>query len=298
MENFVEQPSKIDLPVFLIRANYYDKDANDAGKLINDLYEQGIVSVNVRDRNGSDDEYLSDFFGGKRKKQDPKKQYIHRFKDLVDAVQDNDVIVVAHFVGKDPKIGLIKKESDYFCKEEKGEIYKLYCMKMEKETVKCISSAIRKRFLSTLVPANVTITPIIKKQNRVRCMYDGTPIPFKLSSISDSSLEKLCAEYLNSRFSYQSVIVLGGSFPDIDIIGYKNQNELFAAQVSRASDENLIDEKKKKLLSFTEANHKIMFSTLPTDKNACPLNINIQEVWDYFAGKESYKKFLELLIEL
>jgi len=111
-------------------------------------------------------------------------------------------------------------------------------------------------------------------------------------------LEKLCAEYLRSCHSFQSVRVLGGTFPDIDIIGYKIQNELFVAQVSRTLSNKLIENKIEKLSNFVEAKHKIMFSTQPTYKDSDYENINIQEVWDFFKNDDSYKEFLKGLIEL
>jgi len=300
MEN-LEKNQNSNLPVFLIRANYHDGiSANNVGKLVDYLYENDIVSINVKDKTGADDDnYYHNVRKGTLSKEDkdPKMQYIHRFCQLEEEVSKSNVIVVAQYVGKLPKIGLIKKGSKVFCREEKGEVYKLYCLKMEKERVQCISSAITRQFLSTLVPTNVTISPIRQKQTKIRCIFDNEPIPVKLSSVSDPNLEKLCAEYLRSRFSYKQVIVLGGIFPDIDIIGFNNKNELFAAQVSRAMDKKLIDEKKEKLCSFEDAKHKIMFSTHPTDEKANPLNYNIQDVWEYF-DNESNKKFLDLLIKL
>jgi len=283
-------------PVFLIRTNYYQKDANNVDKLMDYLFENDIVSINVRDRKNNDDEYYYSLFNGKIEKQDLKKNYINRFYKLANDLKNSDVIVIAHYVGKSPKIGLIKKGSTVFVKEDAGEIYKLYCLKME--NVQNVSSDDTKRFLTTLIPANVTMATIKQKQDVIYSMYYGIPIPFKLSSVSDSALEELCAEYLRSSLSYQSVRVLGGTFPDVDIIGYKSQNELFVAQVSRTANKKLINEKKEKLCSFVEAKHKILFSTQPSKQNPDYENINIQEVWNYFENDESYKEFLEKLIKI
>ena len=281
-------------PVFLIRTNYYAKEANDVEKLMDSLYKENIVSINVTDRKGSDDDYYCKFCKGEIRQQDTKKQYIHRFYQLLNELQSNDVIIIAEYKGKSPKIGLIKKGSTVFCKEEAGEIYKLYCLQMV--DVKDITDN-RKPFVRSLIPKNLAIGQIIQKRGVIYNMYYGTPIPFELSSVSDSNLEILCAEYLRCCLLFQSVRVLGGTFPAIDIIGYKNQNELFVAQVSRTSITKLIGNKKENLCSFEEAKHKIMFSTLQTDMKTEPLNINIQEVWDFFASEASRKVFLEGLIE-
>ncbi len=294
--DFVEVPQVQSQPIFLIRTNLYDKDANNIERLVDSLYEDDIISINVRDRRGSDDEYFHKLFNRELEKHDSKKQYINQFYKLVNEAANTDVIVIAHYKGLNPKIGLIRKGSTYFCKEETGDIYKLYCLKME--NVRCISSDDQKRFLSSLIPGILTISPVQRKRGVINSIYKDIPYPFELDSVSDSNLEKLCAEYLRSCLSYQSVRVLGKNFPDIDIIGYKNQNELFAAQVSCTANRMLIDKKKAQLCTFEEAKQKIMFSTLPTDENAYPLNINIQDVWNYFANNEVHKEFLKKLIEL
>ena len=295
-KDFAEQPQKPNEPVFLIRTNLYSKDADDVEALVDFLYENDIISINVRDRKGSDDNYFCKIFSGDIEKQDPKKHYINQFYRLVKEVQSSDVIVIAHYIGKNPKVGLIRQGSNYFCNDDKAGIYKLYCLKME--SVQNISSENKKRFLSTLIPSQLTILPVKRKLGVIYSIFKECAIPFELDSVSDSNLEILCAEYLRSGLSYQSVRVLGGTFPDIDIIGYKSENELFAAQVSFTTDKKLIDKKIEKLCKFEEAKLKIMFSTFPSDEKTIPLNINIQDVWNHFAKDESYKKYLERLIEL
>ena len=282
-------------PVFLIRNNF--KEVNNVDRLIEDLYERNMVAINLTNNSGSDEEYYNDLFGGKIK-EDPKQMAVNRFYKLCNKLETSDVLVIADYssIRKDPKIGLIKKKSKIF--EGTEDLYKLYCFKfLQMENVISISSEKNKLILSSLIPANVTISPVIDKKYLIYNMYRGTPIPFELSSVSDSNLENLCAEYLKSCRWYQSARVLGGTFPDIDIIGYKNENELFVAQVSRAKSKDLIKMKINNLCSFVEAKHKIMFSTNPTDENSNPVNINIQDVWDYFAKDESGKKYLNELIE-
>ena len=295
-KDIVETPENPNEAVYLIRANYIPKDARDVGGLIDYLYENDIVSINLRDDKGSDEKEFCDLFSGGIKSLPLQKNYINRFHQLSNDVQISDIITIALYPGKNPKIGLIKKGSKVFTKEEKGDIYLLKCLKME--NVQCVTSDSKKRFLSTLIPENVTISRVIKKKEVVISMYNGAPIPLKLSNVSDSKLEDLCAEYLRKCHKYQSVLVLGGTFPDIDLIGYKNSNELFVAQVSSAKSKKLIENKIDNLCKFEEAKCKIMFSTLPTNENSHPLNYNIQDVWDYFAKDESNNQFLEWMVML
>ena len=300
-KKFVEQTQKPDNPIFLIRANYFDKDANDVEKLINDLYENNIVSINVRDKYGSDDDYCCNLFNRKIEKQDTKKMYINRFYQLYNEIQKNDVIVIAHYLGKNSKIGLIKNKSKVFCKEEAGEIYKLYCLKME--NVKDIDIN-KYPLLKSIIPQQITISPVNKRRNVINNIYSGSPIPFELSSLSESDIEIMCMEYLRSRFAETDLQIsfqlmrTGGNMPDIDIIGYnKHNNELVMAQVSYTSDIKLINKKKLKLEKQKLGVRKVMFSMLPYKKDEIQ-NINIQDVWNDFEKDELYKKFLEQLIEL
>ena len=295
-KDIVETPENPNEAVYLIRANYIQKDAHDVGGLIDYLYENDIVSINLRDEKGSDEKEFCDLFSGGIKSLPLQKNYINRFHQLSNDVQISDIITIALYPGKNPKIGLIKKGSKVFTKEEKGDIYLLKYLKME--NVQSVTSDSRKRFLSTLNPANPTVSRVIKKKEVVISIYHGAPIALKLSNVSDSKLEDLCAEYLRKCLKYQSVRVLGGTFPDIDIIGYKNSNELFVAQVSSTKDKKLIEKKKYTLRNFDEAKCKIMFSTQSKDENSDPLNYNIQEVWDYFKKDESNKQFLEWMILL
>ena len=49
--DYSEKPNEA---VYLIRANYKEKDASDVGGLIDYFYENDIVSINLKDKNGSD----------------------------------------------------------------------------------------------------------------------------------------------------------------------------------------------------------------------------------------------------
>jgi len=291
--DFIKPPQQV--PVYLIRMNYYQDDAYNADKLINDLYENNIVSINVRNRKGDDIEIIEKERSNENKEQIIIPDYIKQFCNLEKKLNETDVIIVTFYLDKNPKIGLIKKGSKLFTKENAGEIYYLYCLQMN--NVLSISDD-RKDFLDTIIPVSKTIIPVKKRAGVIHSIYYDMPLPFELSSLTDSNLEILCAEYLRSSNSYKSIKVLGGTFPDIDIIGYNNQNELFAAQVSSAENKQTIDKKIEKLCSFEKAKQKILFSTLLSNKNSDYVNYNIQEVWNHFAKDETYKKFLEQLIEL
>ena len=207
-ENLIKPPQ---VPVYLFRMNYFqkEKDTNDVEKLdaynveklIDDLYENNIVSINVRDKKDgnlrSDIEIIKEELHNENKKQNNIPDYIKQFCNLTKQLIESDVIVVAYYLGKNPKIGLIKQGSNVFTKEKAGEIYYLYCLQMN--NVYSISDK-RKNVLDTLIPVPKTIIPIKKKAEVIHSIYYNIKPPVKLFSLTDSNLEILCAEYL--RYIY------------------------------------------------------------------------------------------------
>ena len=291
-EDFIKPPKA---PVHLFRTIFEQKDAyKNIDKLIEDLYENNILSINVKDKKGDDSKYIDALLNGNKEYDEETPDYIKQFCKIAEELKNSDVIIIAHYDKKNPKIGLIKKGSTCLCEDGKevGEVYKLYYFQMRNA---CRVSDNSKKFLDTIIPVRKTISPIIKGADVVRSIYYGMPLPFELTSLSNSNLEKLCAEYLRSCLSYKSIKVLGKNYPAIDIFGYDTENKLFVAQVTAAGSSQTIENKKEKLCSFVKAK-KIMFSTNPTVVNSDPSNYNIQEVWDYFVKND--KKLLERLIEM
>ena len=237
--------------------------------------------------------------------------YIQRFVSLVDLVKEQDVIVIASFLGKYPKIGLIKKDSEMFCK--KGDGFTLYCLKMK--SVYCtpnwseeFESIDLKTYpiIKSIIPQQVTISAVNQRKSAIYSIYYGVKYPLDLSLMTDSAIEVMCTEWLRSRFANESyricyqIIRTGGNYADVDILGANNQNKIIAAQVSNTTDINLVCKKIDKLNSFS-SDEKIMFSMVyrPDLKsiNGC-LNIFIGDVWNEFYLDLYYKVMLERLATL
>lgn len=298
-------------PVYLVRMNYFEKDANDPTKLAGYLYKNNLVSINVKNRNdikdekSKDDIYFDKLLRGEIKKQDPKKNYIGRFCSLINDVKKSDVIVVASYLGKF-KIGLIEKDSAHLPKEESDDIYKLYYFEMK--NVKDVD-IVKFPILRSMIPAQATISPVKKRKNVIYSIYHDREIPIKLSSMSESAIEIMCAEFLRSdkvpelirpksiKVGFQ-MTKIGGNYPDVDIIGYNFENEEIVAQVSDTKDTKMIEKKKIKLREKYKNAHKVMFSSSPSCTVDEIINININDVWNYFSLIEYYKLNLERLIKL
>ena len=294
-------------PIYLVRCNYTDKSASE----LEYLYENNIVSICIQEEETIDQKYFDDLINGNNPPYNNKLPYIQRFVNLVNLVKEQDVIVIASYLEKNPKIGLIKKGSEMFCREGNG--FKLFCLKMK--SVYCTPNW-GKQFdsidlrtypiLKSIIPQQVTISAVNQRKNAIYGIYYGVKYPLNLSLMTDSAIEVMCTEWLRSRFANEKyricyqIIRTGGNFADVDILGANNQNRIVAAQVSNTADINLVGKKIDKLKSFS-SDEKIMFSNVhrPDLKKIddC-LNLFIGDVWNDFYSDSYYKVMLERLVAL
>ena len=234
------------------------------------LYENNIVSICIQDEQTTDQDYFNALTNDNNPPYNNKLPYIQRFVSLVNLVKEQDVIVIASYLGMNPKIGLIKKGSEMFCRE--GSEFKLFCLKMK--SVYCTPNwgeqfdRIDLRtypILKSIIPQQVTISAVNQRKIAIYGIYYGVKYPLDLSLMTDSAIETMCTEWLRSRFSeesyriYYQIMRTGGNFADVDVLGANNQNKIVAAQVSNTSDKNLVSKKIDKLKSFS-SDEKIMFS--------------------------------------
>lgn len=294
-------------PIYLVRCNYTNKSASE----LEYLYENNIISICIQEEETIDQKYFDDLISGNNPPYNNKLPYIQRFVNLANLVKEQDVIVIASYLEKNPKIGLIKKGAEMFCKEGNG--FKLFCLKMK--SVYCTPNwgeqfeSIDLRtypILKSIIPQQVAISAVNQRKNAIYGIYYGVKYPLDLSLMSDSAIEVMCAEWLRSRFANEKhricyqIIRTGGNFADVDILGANNQNKIVAAQVSNTTDINLVSKKINKLKSFS-SDEKIMFSNVnrpDLEKIDDCLNIFIGDVWNDFYSDSYYKVMLERLVAL
>lgn len=294
-------------PIYLVRCNYTGKSASE----LEYLYENNIVSICIQDEETEDQDYFDTLISGNNPPYNNKLPYIQRFVSLADLAKEQDVIIIASYLGKNPKIGLIKKGSEIFRKE--GDGFKLYCLKMK--SVYCTPNWGEKLdsidlrtypILKSIIPQQVTISAVNQRKSAIYGIYYGVKYPLDLFLMTDSAIEVMCTEWLRSRFANESyricyqIIRTGGNYADVDILGANNQNKIVAAQVSNTTDINLVSKKIDKLKLFS-SDEKIMFSMVhrPDLKNinGCR-NIFIGDVWNDFYSDLYYKVMLERLATL
>jgi hypothetical protein len=294
-------------PIYLVRCNYIGKSASE----LEYLYENNIVSICIQEEETIDQIYFDELIKGNNPPYNNKLPYIQRFVNLVNLVKKQDVIVISSYLGKNPKIGLIKKGSEMFSKE--GNEFKLFCLKMK--SVYCTPNwgeefnSIDLRtypILKSIIPQQVTISAVNQRKIAIYGIYYGVKYLLDLSLMTDSAIEVMCTEWLRSQFANENyricyqIIRTGGNFADVDILGANNQNKIVAAQVSNTSDINLVSKKIDKLNSFS-SDEKIMFSMVhrPDLKEVGGWrNIFIGDVWDDFYSDSYYKVMLERLVAL
>ena len=293
--------------IYLVRCNYTGKSASE----LEYLYENNIVSICIQEEETEDQDYFDALINNNNPPYNNKLIYIQRFVNLVNLVKEQDVIVIASYLGKNPKIGLIKKGSEIFCK--KGSEFKLFCLEMK--SVYCTPSQgeifdnidlSTYPILKSIIPQQVAISAVKQRKNAIYSIYYGIKYPLDLSLMTDSAIEIMCTEWLRSRFAneryriYYQIIRTGGNFADVDILGANNQSKIVAAQVSNTSDINLVSKKIDKMNSFN-SDEKIMFSMVyrpDREKTDGCLNIFIRDVWNDFYSDAYYKVMLERLASL
>ena len=183
-------------PIYLVRCNYTEKSASE----LEYLYENNIVSICIQEEQTIDQKYFDDLINGNNPPYNKKLPYVQRFFSLVDLVKEQDVIVIASYLGKNPKIGLIKKGSEMFCREGNG--FKLFCLEMK--SVYCTPNwgeqfnSIDLRtypILKSIIPQQVTISAVNQRKNAIYGIYYGAKYPLDLSLMTDSAIEVMCTEF-------------------------------------------------------------------------------------------------------
>ena len=294
-------------PIYLVRCNYTGKSASQ----IERLYKGNIISICIQDKEEVDQAYYNNLINGTNPPYNKALLYIQRFVTLANTLKHNDAIIIASYMGKNPKIGLLKKGEEIFCEKHDG--YKLYCLQMKSayctpnwgeqfDSIDLTSYPI----LKSIIPQQVTISAVNQRKNAIYSIYYGFKYPLDLSLMSNAAIEMLCTEWLRSFFAKDTIricyqiIQTGGSFANVDILGVNKENQLVAAQVSNTNDINLVKKKIDKLNAFT-ADIKIMFSMVRQPslnlKDGC-LNICIDDIWNDLISDNFYKQMLERLASL
>ena len=228
-----------------------------------------------------------------------KKQFVDRWFNLQKSINENDVLILATYRDKSfAKIGKIKKGTQFtdFTKDPHYKIFQL-----EKKSVKTFELSDFPIF-SSIIPSNVTISPIKKRAEVIRHIYhydNLNNLSIELGNISEKLVELICIEWLRSdlagenKIKYQ-LLLTGGNFANIDILGTTIKDKRLAAQVSDTNDKKTIELKINKLKNF-KSDIKFLFCKDYINKESGITIIPLQKVWDDLMNN-GYKKMLETLV--
>jgi hypothetical protein len=224
--------------------------------------------------------------------ENPKQQYLQRWKSLTDLIAKQDVIIIASYKGIGYKIGKIKQGTS-FEKAVNGKSV-FYIFKLENAMP--INLDLH-QFVQTILPANVTISNVNRKNYSLRKIFPRITCQTTNFEMDDIAIEILVAEWLRSKYApkefkikYQ-ILKTGGSKKDIDISGITESDENLIAQVSNTENLGTIKKKIAQLDKYEDCK-KIFFFNIPNQEIEGHKIIDIKNVNRDFRKDSYYKKLL------
>lgn len=236
---------------FLFRINFSEND------IVQDFYDKNHIGVRFNTKADMDDwEKLNN-------RQQPKQQYVQRWKQLNQSAQENDVIVIASYRNFGNKIGVIPKGTQF---DKIGDGKEFYTVFQLEEAQKIDID--KHPFIQTLLPANVTISPVKRKNYTLRKkIFPKVIVRIENNEFDDIAYEIIASEWLRTeyapieyRLQYQ-FLKTGGNKKDIDIYGMTVNYEKLIAQVSDTSNTKTIDNKIQKLEKYKDFKQLFFFNT-------------------------------------
>ena len=306
------------MPVWLFRCNYIDMGNKwPQYENVSTFYEQNRCPITILASETWDKYCYNAFLEGKNNKDiswdvysksHPNERkatvpmYLNRFFTLTNKASNQDVLVILEFKdngkGKKPniKIGILRKATEI--KVFKGNNYEIFYLELDPESVVVMPKG-RYSILNSLIPSNVTLGPVMSRENAINELYyhvkDGSIIRKQLDNLPNDKIEDLCTMWLQSKFAgkykFREVYVKNGrlNFPFLDILGKTENNELLAAQVSFTNDKGIILSKIDKLKRAIENVTYILFTRLSKQdfdslcnkKSIQDVNhVSLGQVWD------------------
>lgn len=224
--------------------------------------------------------------------ENPKQQYLQRWKSLTDLISKQDVIIISSFQGIGYKIGKVKQGTKFEKIVNGKSIYYLFKL----ENSKPINLDLF-QFVQTILPANVTLSNVNRKNYSLRKIFPGVVCSISNFEMDDIAIEILVAEWLRSKYApkefkikYQ-ILKTGGNKKDIDISGITENDENLIVQVSNTENLETIKKKITKLDKYEDCK-KLFFFNIPNQEIGGNIVIDIKNVIEDFRKDNYYHKLL------
>jgi len=274
---FNEQPYH---KFFIARMNFTNE------KEISELYKNNEIAILFDTKKDYED------YEKLKNNEMPKQQYVQRWKLIKQELENKDIIVIASYKNLGYKFGVIPKGS----KSIKTGSDKAFLLKYKFQKSKVIDID-QNPTVQTIIPSNVTISPINKKNYKLRKEFYDMRVKLPYYEFDDNSYEILVNEWLRSKYApnkYQikfNLLKVGGNKKDIDIYALTKNNEKLIVQVSNTNSKNTI---KKKIDRLSNYNNflKLFFFDINSDEESENI-FSLKRVINDFKQDNEYSKLLE-----
>ncbi len=227
--------------------------------------------------------------------ENPKQQYLQRWKSLTDLINNQDVILITSYQGIGYKIGKVKQGTKFEKITNGKSVY--YVFKLE--NAKQINLDLF-QFVQTILPANVTLSNVNRKNYSLRKIFPGIACNISSFEMDDIAIEILVAEWLRSKYApkeykikYQ-ILKTGGNKKDIDVSGITENDENLIVQISNTENIATIKKKIAKLDKY-EDSKKLFFFNIPNQEIDGHKIIDIKNVIEDFRKDNYYERLLNEL---
>jgi hypothetical protein len=269
---------------FLFRINFSENG------IVQDFYSKNHIGVRFDTKADMVD--WKNLNNGQRIKQ----QFAQRWNKLNQTVQENDVIVISSYKNFGSKVGIISQGTQF---EKIGNENEFYTIFQLEQTQKIHIEKFP--FIQTLLPSNVTISPIKRKNYTLRKnIFPKIIVRIENNEFDDIALEIIASEWLRTDFApkeyrlkYQ-LLKTGGNNKDIDIYGMTIGNEKLIAQVSSTKDSKTINDKIKKLEKYNGCK-RVFFFNVDDKKTSEYEIIDLKRIISELRNDNRYR---ELIYEL
>lgn len=227
--------------------------------------------------------------------ENPKQQYLKRWKSLTDLISSQDVILIARYKGIGYKMGKIKQGAEFEKIADGNSVY--YAFKVE--NAQAINLDLF-QFVQTILTTGNTISNILRKNYSLRKIFPGVVCKTSNFEMDDIALEILVAEWLRSKYApkeyrikYQ-ILKTGGNKKDIDISGITEDDENLIVQVSNTENPTTIKKKILKLDKYKDCKKLFFFNVKNQEIDGHEI-IDIKNVIEDFRNDKYYQRLLDEL---
>ena len=269
---------------FLFRINFSENE------IVQDFYSKNRIGVRFDTK--ADMEDWESLNSGQKLKQ----QFAQRWNKVNQAVQKNDVIIIASYKNLGSKVGIISQGTQFEKIGNDNDFYTIFQLEQTQEI-----DIEKFPFIQTLLPSNVTISLIKRKNYTLRKnIFPKIIVHIENNEFDDIALEIIASEWLRTQFApreyrlqYQ-LLKTGGNNKDIDIYGMTIGNEKLIAQVSGTRNSKTINDKIKKLEKY-DGFKRVFFFNVDGKKTSKYEIIDLKRIISDLRNNSKYK---ELIYEL